>query len=221
MPAAAPSGPPTGSPVGMPSGTPPRIIPSEAEAPVPAAPCVAGIAPPRGRVVPAEIPAAVRRAAPCSEHRGYVFGLDPDLVAGNDDVVESRIVRRGIGETNCRSGSCSNSTASGRSATRIPSDGAHRHSRTYRPEYRCKGSNSTRRNNRSPQPKPALRRSSPSPLGAARLGLGLAGFGSGLLLAGDDRFIVQSVQIVVGIPRRRIVARRTAGQSCGQDKGSN
>ena len=59
------------------------------------------------------------------------------------------------------------------------------------------------------------------PLGAARLGLGLAGFGSGLLLAGDGRFIVQSVQIVVGIPRRRIVARRTAGQSCGQDKGSN
>ena len=47
------------------------------------------------------------------------------------------------------------------------------------------------------------------------------GFGSGLLLAGDGRFIVQSIQIVVGIPRRRIVARRTAGQSCRQDKGSN
>ena len=59
------------------------------------------------------------------------------------------------------------------------------------------------------------------PLGAARLGLGLAGFGSGLLLSGDGRFIVQSIQIVVGIPRRRIVARRTAGQSCRQDKGSN
>ena len=43
-------------------------------------------------------------------------------------------------------------------ALRLQASGAHRHSRTCRPEYRCKGSNPTRRNNRSPQPKPALRR---------------------------------------------------------------
>ena len=220
MPAAAPSGPPTGSPVGMPSGTPPRIVPSEAEAPVPAAPCVAGIAPPRGRVVPAEIPAAVRRAAPCSEHRGYVFGLDPDLVAGNDDIVESRIVRRGIGERTA--------VAEVVVTRRHPVGRRLESPQTARIGTLVRiGQNIVVRVRTRLVVITVLRSQSLRfgdlrlPLGAARLGLGLAGFGSGLLLAGDGRFIVQSVQIVVGIPRRRIVARRTAGQSCGQDKGSN
>ena len=220
MPAAAPSGPPTGSPVGMPSGTPPRIVPSEAEAPVPAAPCVAGIAPPRGRVVPAEIPAAVRRAAPCSEHRGYVFGFDPDLVTGNDDVVESRIVRRGIGERTA--------VAEVVVTRRHPVGRRLESPQTARIGTLVRiGQNIVVRVRTRLVVITVLRSQSLRfgdlrlPLGAARLGLGLAGFGGGLLLAGDGRFIVQSVQIVVGIPRRRIVARRTAGQSCGQDKGSN
>lgn len=102
---AVPSGPPTRAPARTPSRPPPRVVPGivpavEAEAPAPAAererraPCS-----PVG-TCPAVIPRVyINRSAPCPEHRSDVLGFHPDLVTGNDDVVECRVVGRSIGET--------------------------------------------------------------------------------------------------------------------------
>ena len=55
----------------------------------------------------------------------------------------------------------------------------------------------------------------------AGLGGGLFGFGLRLLFPGDGGLIVQRVQIVVGVSRRCVIGRRTAGQPRSQDKGSD
>ena len=222
---AVPSGPPTRAPARTPSRPPPRVVPGivpavEAEAPAPAAererraPCS-----PVG-TCPAVIPRVyINRSAPCPEHRSDVLGFHPDLVTGNDDVVECRVVGRSIGET----------------AAIAEIIVTRRHPvcrRLEAPQAPCIGAfvrigYDILVGVRTVFVILVLRsgglrlRDTRLPFGPAGLGGGLFGFGLRLLFPGDGGLIVQRVQIVVGVSRRCVIGRRTAGQPRRQDKGSD
>lgn len=78
------------SPRTIPAVPSPRIVP-RAPSPwvIPTVPSPSAVPTP---IVPS-IPVGI---APTAEHCGHIFWLDPNLIAHNDQVIECRIVSRGI-----------------------------------------------------------------------------------------------------------------------------
>ena len=226
---AVPSGPP--APSGMVPGIVPRAVPRSpravpgivpripSEAPAPAADREAG--PPR--TVPAPVPRiAVDHRSPRSEHRRNVLGFDPHLVARDHDVVERRIIGRSVAER--------------AAVTRVEVARRHLVARRLEAAQTARigafvvvgqhaligirirslifvivvlGSRGLR-------------------LGDLRLPFGPAGFGGstlrlglGLLPAGDLRLVMHGVEVVGGISRRSVICRRAAGQTGGEQDGSD
>ena len=222
-----PTGPP--APAGSPPGIVPRAVPPCVPGPVPGVPAEAPApAADRERRPPRPAPAVIPRieqhdrSPPRSEHRSDVLGLDPHLVTHDDDVVESRIVGRGIGE--------------GRTVAGI--DVARRHPvgrRLEAPQAARIGAlvvigQDALVRIRIGTPvfvvvifcRSGLGLGDPGlPLGSARLGFSLLGFGLGLLFACDLRAVVLNIQVVAGIPRRGVICRRAACETRSRDDGGN
>ncbi len=211
----------------VPAGPPPRVVPRivpcvPAEAPAPAADREAGPEGVVGIVVPAVVPRAVGRAAPRAEHRGDVLGFDPHFVARDDDVVEGRIVGRGVGE---------GAAVAEVEVTRRHAVGG----RLEAAQAACVGAFVV-----VGQDAPVgirlrgavfvvfslrgrgLRFGQPClPLGLAGLGGDSLGFGLGLLPAGDLRLVVDGVEVIRSISRACPVGRRTSRRAGDEQQASD
>ena len=211
---AVPSGPPA------PSGPVPGIVPRiPSETPSPAADREAG--PPR--TVPAPVPRiAVDHRSPRAEHRRNVLGLNPYLVARDHDVVERRIISRSVVEraaVTCVEIARRHFIARRLEAAQTARIGA----------FVVVGQHAlVRIRIRSLVFVIVILGSRGLRLGDLRLPFGPAGFGGstlrlglGLLPAGDLRLVMHGVKVVGGVPRRGVICRRAAGQTGGQQDGSD